>query len=158
MPTVEDAHQNLPARTRHLFQQAYELAQTVCPAYPLTLIRFTAQHEQFVAESDRIHAIECTDPHCPAFAIQDQLQEIRRLLVTDREPDLQETIRAVLAAYQMRQTIAAHLGPDGVATVVNTPNKRFRWRLVWRGATELSEETYPTRREAERALAEYLRG
>jgi hypothetical protein len=63
-----------------------------------------------------------------------------------------------LATYEARQTVAAHLGSDTVVTIVATPNQRSRWRYVWQGVTELSEETFATRREAEQNLVQHLRG
>jgi hypothetical protein len=158
MRSVEHSYANLVERTRRLFAQTYRLARLACPKYPLLLIQFTAELKRFVAKTDRIHAEECTDLCCPVWEIDDQLRELRRLLATDREPDLKETILDTLATYEARQTVAAHLGSDAVVTIVAAPNQRFRWRYVWRGVTELSEETFATRREAEQNLVQHLRG
>jgi hypothetical protein len=156
--SLRETDARLPIRFRRQLAQAYRLAAISYPDDPLALIRFATRLARHVEQSDCVHARTCTDLHCPADEIDDQLMSLRRLLAMDDEPDLAATVRDVLAVYDGRRAIASHLGAQDTAAVIRTPGNRFRWRVVWNGVVKYSDYRYPSQREAEQALAAYLRG
>jgi hypothetical protein len=158
MSSVKQAHDRLPSRFKRQLVQAHALAKVSCPLAPLALIEYAARLQRWLEKVDRIHARTCVEVNCPADDLDDQLMSLRRLLAMEDEPDLVEVLRGILATYDDRRSINAHLGGQDTAFIVRSPKGEFRWRLVRKGVAELSDRRYPSRREAERALAEFLRG
>ena len=155
--SLEQVYANLPIRFRRQLVQAYRLARVSYRERPLELIRFAARMARHIERSDRTHAERCTDPNCPAFDIEDQLQDLRRLLAIRDEPDLSAAIWGVLAIYDDRRTIYSHLGGQDTVAVVKTPAGRFRWCLTQKDRTGWSQHRFLTFRAAETSLAAYLR-